>query len=143
MKELIINQIVTPLLVAVVGTILEIGRRQLKTFLDSKQVLIAKQEQALEQTMGTEQYNKDKAYLQGIVKTVEQLGQEFNWEGVAKHSKVLEMISGKTGLSDDEIFNIIKETVLEINQANSTKNANATITSTVKIDPDALVKVQK
>jgi hypothetical protein len=136
MKELIINQIVTPLLVAVVGTILEIGRRQLKTFLDSKQALIAKQEQALEQTMGTEQYNKDKAYLQGVVKTVEQLGQEFDWQGAAKHSKVLEMISGKTGLSDDEIFNIIKETVLEINQANKPKlTEGTTITPTIVTTP--------
>ncbi|XOQ58323.1 MAG: hypothetical protein ACFWUI_01205 [Clostridium sp.] len=51
-----------------------------------------------------------------MVKTVEQLGKEFNWEGAVKHSKVLELIEGKTGLSDDEIYNIIKSTVLEVNQ---------------------------
>lgn len=132
MKELIVNQILIPVLVAVIGTILEVARRQLKTFLDSKQELIEKQKQALEQTIGTEQYNKDKAYLQGIIKTVEQLGNEFDWQGVAKHSKVLEMISGKTGLSDDEIFNIIKETVLEINQANKPKDTAALLQADVK-----------
>ncbi|MFU0784327.1 hypothetical protein [Clostridium sp.] len=54
--------------------------------------------------------------VQDMVKTVEQLGKEFNWEGAVKHSKVLELIEGKTGLSDDEIYNIIKSTVLEVNQ---------------------------
>ncbi len=115
MKELFINGILIPILVAVIGTILEIGRRQVKAFLDSKQQLIEKQKEALIQTMGIEQYNKDKQVIEDTVKTVEQLGKEFNWEGTFKHSKVLELIEGKTGLSDAEIFNIIKATVLEVN----------------------------
>lgn len=119
MKELIVNQIVIPVLVAGIGTILEIGRRQVKFYLDSKQDLIKKQDKALEQSMGTEQYNKDKTYLKGIVKTVEQLGKEFDWEGTVKHSKVLEIIKDKTNLRDDEIYNIIKETVFEVNQGNN------------------------
>lgn len=49
------------------------------------------------------------------VQTVEQLGKEFNWEGKIKHSKVREMVEGKTGLSDTDIFNTIKATVLEVN----------------------------
>lgn len=119
MKGLFINQIIVPALVAGIGTILEIGRRQIKSYLDSKKDLIAKQDKALEQSMGTEQYKKDKEYLQGIVKTIEQIGKEQNWEGTVKHCKVLEIIKDKTGLSNDDIYNIIKETVLEINQANN------------------------
>lgn len=115
MKELLINGILIPILVAVIGTILEIGRRQVKFFLDSKQQLIEKQKEALIQTMGIEQYNKDKQVIQDAVKTVEQLGKEFNWEGTIKHSKVLELIEGKTGLSDTDIYNIIKAAVLEVN----------------------------
>ncbi|OMH22118.1 hypothetical protein AC231_12295 [Clostridium pasteurianum] len=79
-------------------TILEIGRRQVKAFLDSKQELINKQKEALKQTMGIELYNKDVDVVKNAVKTVEQLGKEFNWEGAIKHSKVLELIEGKTAL---------------------------------------------
>lgn len=121
MKDIVINQIIIPILVAIIGTILEIARRQVKTYLDSKQSLIDKQKEALQQSMGIEQYNKDKALLQDTVKTVEQLGKEFDWEGAIKHSKVLDLIEGKTGLSDDEVYNIIKATVLELNKP---KNSN-------------------
>lgn len=121
MKELVINQIVIPVLVAVIGSILEVSRRQLKTYLDSKKELIEKQKEALEQSMGIEQYNKDVATVKQAVQTVEQLGKEFDWKGALKHSKVLEMIEGKTGLSDEEVYNIIKGTVLEVNSLNTTK----------------------
>jgi hypothetical protein len=121
MNQLFINNILIPLLVAGIGTILEIGRRQLKTFLDSKQQLIEKQQEALIQTMGIEQYNKDKQAIQDAVKTVEQLGKEFNWEGTIKHSKVLQLIEGKTGLSDTDIYNIIKAAVLEVNSLKNLK----------------------
>lgn len=116
MKELVINQVVIPVLVAVIGSILEISRRQLKTYLDSKRELIEKQKEALEQSMGIEQYNKDVATVKEAVAAVEQLGNEFNWKGTLKHSKVLEMIEGKTGLSDEEIYNMIKATVVGINK---------------------------
>ncbi|MFL0197765.1 hypothetical protein ACJDU8_19665 [Clostridium sp. WILCCON 0269] len=43
------------------------------------------------------------------------LGKESNWKGAVKHPKVLELIKGKIGLSYDEIYNIIKGTVLEVN----------------------------
>ncbi|URZ15814.1 hypothetical protein [Clostridium felsineum] len=114
MKELVINQILIPLLVAVIGTILEVSRRQLKGYLDSKKELIEKQKEALKQSMGIEQYNKDVAIIKQAVATVEQLGKEFNWDGVLKHSKVLEMIRGKTKFTDEEIYNMIKATVLEV-----------------------------
>lgn len=120
MKEQIINQIIVPILVAGIGTIIEIGRRQVKKFLDSKQELIEKQKEALQQSMGIEQYNKDADTVKQMVMTVEQLGKENDWKGELKHSKVLEMVEGKTGLSDDEIFNIIKAAVAELN-INKTK----------------------
>lgn len=121
LSQTIINDIIIPVVGAGVATILEIGRRQVKAFLDSKQELIEKQKEALKQTIGIEQYNKDEAIVKDAVKTVEQLGKEFNWEGAVKHSKVLELISGKTGLSDDDIFNIIKGTVLEVNSLKNNK----------------------
>lgn len=116
MKEQLINQIVVPILVAVIGSILEVARRQVKTYLDSKQTLIEKQKQALEQSMGIEQYNKDVDTVKLAVNAVEQLARGTDWEGIVKHSKVLEMIEGKIGLSEEEIFNIIKATVNGFNK---------------------------
>ena len=120
MNTVILNSVVTPILVAIIGTIIEIARRQLKTFLDSKQELIAKQKEALVQTIGIDKYNSDVATVTQAVKTVEQLGKEFNWEGELKHSKVLDLIKGKTGLTDEDIYNTIKAVVLDISQNKST-----------------------
>ncbi len=117
MSETLITSILTPILVAVIGTIIEIARRQLNVYLDSKQQLIKKQKEALVQSMGIERYNSDVAIVKQAVQTAEQLGKEFNWEGTLKHSKVLELIEGRTGLTDEQIFNIIKATVLAVNQA--------------------------
>lgn len=119
MDTTLISSIVIPVVGAVIGTILEIARRQLKTYLNSKQGLIDKQKEAVKQSMGIEMYNKDKQIVQDTVKTVEQLGKELDWDGTLKHSKVLELIKDKTGLSDTEIYNIIKATVLEVNKYTS------------------------
>ncbi len=123
MNTEIVNSIVIPIIGAAIGTIIEIGRRQIKSYMDSKQKLIEKQKEAVKQSMGIELYNKDVKVVQDTVKTVEQIGKEFDWDGALKHSKVLELIAGKTGLSDTEIYNIIKATVLEVNKYNTgTKN---------------------
>lgn len=119
LNQTIITSILIPIVGAGVGTILEIGRRQLKIFLDSKQELIEKQKEALKQSMGIELYNKDVEVVKQAVQTVEQLGKEFDWKGEIKHSKVLEMIEGKTGLTDADIYNIIKGEVLEVNNMKS------------------------
>lgn len=116
MRDIIINQIIVPILVALIGTILEAARRQIKTYLDSKKELIDKQKEALKQSMGIERYNHDVEIVKQAVHTVEQLAKEFNWTGAIKHTKVLEMVSGKTGLSEQEIINIIKATVLNVNK---------------------------
>ncbi|MDT8717837.1 hypothetical protein IAI10_14305 [Clostridium sp. 19966] len=116
MKEEIVNQIVIPLLAAFIGTIMELGRREVKKYLDSKKELLEKQKLALQQSMGIEQYNKDKELIKDSVKSVEQLGKELDWEGTLKHSKVLAMIENKTSLTSDEIYNIIKAAVFEVNK---------------------------
>lgn len=126
-SQTIVNEIIIPIIGAGVVAVLEIGRRQLKAFLDAHKELIEKQKEAVIQTIGIDQYNKDVAIVKNAVFTAEQLGKEFNWEGTIKHSKVLELIQGKTGLSDDEIFNIIKGAVLEVN---SLKNSTTNIVNT-------------
>lgn len=115
MRAIIINQIVIPIIMVAVGTILEIGRRQIKAYLDSKQELIEAQKKALQQSVGIERYNADVALVKQAVAAVEELGKEFDWKGEVKKNKVLKMIEGKTELSDEEIDNIIKAAVLEVN----------------------------
>lgn len=122
MNDMLINQVVVPVIVAVIGSIMELFRRQVGKYLDSKQELIEKQKQAIEQSVGIEQYNKDKAVVQDAVKAAEQIGKEFDWEGTLKHSKVLELVEGKTGLTDEQIFYIIKATVGELNSNLVTNN---------------------
>jgi hypothetical protein len=58
------------------------------------------------------EYNHSKEVAQDIVYKVEQLGKELVWDAVTKHAKAAEEIAGKcTGLSDEDIYNIIKTTV--------------------------------
>lgn len=78
------------------------------------------QRQQLIQKIGIDRYNKDVETIKNAVKAVEQLGKENNWKGTLKQTKVLDMIADKTGLSDEEIYNIIKAAVLEVNSLKST-----------------------
>ncbi|SMC17093.1 hypothetical protein SAMN02745134_00237 [Clostridium acidisoli DSM 12555] len=113
--QILINEIVIPVVGAGVITILALVRNEIKAFLNAHKAFIEKQEVVLQASIGIEQYNKDKQIVKDAVYAAEQLGKEFDWRGELKHSKVLEMIEGKTGLSDEEIYNVIKSTILEVN----------------------------
>ncbi|MDP4145272.1 MAG: hypothetical protein Q8936_12450 [Bacillota bacterium] len=129
MNQVVINEIVIPVLVTIIGIILEIGRRQLRNYLGVRTELLDKQKQALQQSMDIERYNKDKQFIKDTVMTIEQLGKELDWEGSLKHSKVLDLVDGKTRLKDEEIYNIIKAAVAEINMHSKitvTQNAQKT-----------------
>lgn len=114
MKDIILNQIVAPLIGVVLSTILGVLTFYIHKFLASHKSMVELQKQALIQKIGIDKYNADVALVQGAVATAEQLGKEFDWKGALKHTKVLEMIEGKTGLSDEEIFNAIKAAVAQI-----------------------------
>lgn len=68
----------------------------------------------LKQHISELQYQKDCAIAKRIVLKVEELANEFDWEKEVKHAKATQMISSRTGLSSDDIFDIIKSTVTEI-----------------------------
>jgi hypothetical protein len=74
------------------------------------------QSQHLQQVIGQDKYNADVQTVKEAVYAVEQQAKEFNWEGEMKHSKVLDMIEGKTGLTDEQVFNLIKGFVLQVNK---------------------------
>lgn len=116
MNTILLNEVILPVIGAGVVTVLEVGRRQIKAYLDSKKDLIEKQKEAVQQQIGIEQYNKDVTVIKNAVSTAEQLGKEFDWKGEIKHNKVLQLIEGRTGLTDEEIYNTIKAAVLEVNK---------------------------
>lgn len=115
MKELLLNKVIPDILYAMVTIFIGIITYYAKRFLLKHQDFLELQRQQLIQKIGIDKYNQDVAIIQNAVKSVEQLGKEFNWVGELKHSKVLELIEGKTGLTDEEIYNIIKATVAEFN----------------------------
>jgi hypothetical protein len=129
MRDLLLNKIVPDLLYTVVTIILGIITYYVKKFWIEHKSFLDLQRQQLIQKIGIDKYNQDVAAVKEAVKTVEQLGKEFDWVGTIKHSKVLELIEGKTGLTSDEIYNIIKATVLEVNKPkdNNTIINNATV----------------
>lgn len=111
-----------------VTTIAGIATYYGKKFIDSKQGLIQKQQEALKQQIGDAQYQKDIDVAKRTIFAVEQEGKEFNWESEIKHSKATEIISQKTGLSSGDIYDIIKSTVAKINL---NKKSSVIVNSTV------------
>ncbi|MEY8001220.1 hypothetical protein AB8U03_13645 [Clostridium sp. Mt-5] len=109
------KEIITDVCYIGVTTIAGIATYYGKKFIDSKQGLIDKQQEALKQQIGDAQYQKDVDIAKRTVLAIEQEGKEFNWEGALKHSKATEIISRKTGLSSGDIYDIIKSVVSEIN----------------------------
>jgi len=74
----------------------------------------------LKAKLGEEEYNHTKQEVQDIIYKIEQLGKELAWDAVTKHAKAAEEIASKyTGLSDEDIYNIIKTTVGMMNSKGS------------------------
>ena len=86
------------------------------SFYNKQLEFIAQQQDALKAKLGDEEYNRTKQEVQDIIFKVEQLGKELAWDAVTKHAKAAEEIASKyTGLSDEDIYNIIKTTVGMLN----------------------------
>lgn len=115
MRNLFISQVVIPILGVVFNILLGVIAFYIKTFWNKHKNVLELQRQQLIQKIGIDKYNADVVKVKEAVYAAEQLGKEFDWNGTLKHSKVLEMIEGKTGLTDDQIFNIIKSLVGEMN----------------------------
>lgn len=112
-KELLIQLIASALSIAVTA-LLGILSFYLKKYLCSKQKILEYQKQQLINKIGYEHYTHDIKIAQGIIHSVEQLGKEYDWASIVKHTHAAELISEKTRLSAEDIFNIIKATVGEI-----------------------------
>ena len=83
----------------------------------SKEILAfqAKEEARAEELLGIENYKKARQIVIDSIYKFEELGKQFAYDGITKHSLVTEEASKLTGLSEEEIFNIIKATCGLIN----------------------------
>lgn len=115
LRDIFVNQIIPQLLYIIITAILGIISYHVKNFLASHKDYIEVQKQELIHKIGQEAYDRDLALAKQIILAVEQMGKEFGWESEIKHSRATEMISKGTGLSQEEIYNIIKATVGEFN----------------------------
>lgn len=114
-RDIFVNQIIPQLLYIVITAIIGVISYYVKQALDAHKDYIDIQKQQIIQKIGENAYNQDLAIAKQIILAVEQMGREFNWQSEMKHSKATEMIVKKTGLSEEEIYNIIKATVGEFN----------------------------
>lgn len=124
MKEILINQILSPIIGAIVSMLLGILVYYVNQFYNKQKRFLELQEKELIQKIGIEKYSADVEVVKNAVKTVEQIGKEKNWMGDLKYTKALEIIKGKTGLTDEDIYNIIKAAVLEVNAMKKPEETN-------------------
>lgn len=110
-----LQQTLPSILSIILTTLFGILSYHLKKFLSSKQVLLEREKQQLLSKIGHDNYDHDLKLAQGIIYSIEQLGKEYNWEGAIKHARATELISQKTHLLPEDIFNIIKATIGAIN----------------------------
>lgn len=109
-KEIIL-EVIPSFMYIIVTLLLSIFTYYIKKYLCEKHSLIEYEKQQLIQKIGFENYSNDINIAKNIINAVEQIGKEYNWEGAIKHAKATELISKKTNLTKDDIFNVIKATV--------------------------------
>ncbi|ERI89435.1 hypothetical protein HMPREF1982_04707 [Clostridiales bacterium oral taxon 876 str. F0540] len=116
MKDILINQIIPDVLYLILTTIFGLITYYVKQYLNSQSSMIEVQKQQMIEKIGVERYENDVKIAKQIILAVEQMGREFKWESEIKHTKAVEMISERTGLGTNDIYNIIKATVAEFNK---------------------------
>lgn len=94
---------------------LEQQRQDKNSFYNKQNEYWDKKAQLLEQQVGEANYQKARQAVIDCVYRVEEIGKEALWDGLTKHSKVTEWASQNTGLSEEQIFDLIKTTVGMIN----------------------------
>lgn len=138
----IMVQVLPQLLFMIITTLLTFITLIAKKWWIANQSLIEAQRQHVIQKIGIDKYNQDVEMAKTIIKSIEEQARSIDWTSEIKHAKATEIISGITSLSSDQIFNIIKATVDELNASKpktvATNTDNTTIinnTTTPSISP--------
>lgn len=116
LKEFLLTQVIPEVLFLVISICISIITYFTKKFLTSHKDFLEYQKQQLIQKMGIDKYNHDLDVAKGLVLSVEQQAKTFDWHGDIKHAKATELISNATGLTNEEIYNVIMSTVAELNK---------------------------
>jgi translation initiation factor 2 alpha subunit (eIF-2alpha) len=119
----ILPQVLLLIITAILGFISVI----FKNWWNAHKTLIEVQKQQVIQTIGIDKYNQDISIAKSIIHSIEEQARNFNWDGIIKHSKATELISKETGLTADQIFNIIKATVDEWNSNKATAAKDSSV----------------
>ena len=117
------NYVISYVLYFIITGLISYGAVLLKKIRDDKNsfyneqlIFVDQQKEALKTKIGQENYDHTKQVAQDIIYKVEQLGKELAWDAVTKHAKATEEIASKyMGLSEEDIYSIIKTTVGMIN----------------------------
>lgn len=114
---------------------LEQQRQDKSSFYNKQSKYLDKKATFLEQQIGETNYQKARQAIIDCVYKVEEVGKEASWDGLTKHSKVTVWASQNTGLSEEQIFNLIKTAVGMINsglnKATTTVSTPVTINTTL------------
>lgn len=114
LKDMII-QILPQILFFVITVIVSFITVLLKNWYNANKGLIEAQKQQAIQTIGIDKYNQDVNLAKLFIHSIEEQARKFDWDSIIKHAKATELISNATGLSNDQIYNVIKATVDEWN----------------------------
>lgn len=109
-----VTTIISDIAYIIITTLFALISFYVKQFLNKHADLLEKQEKSLENKIGVDQYNLDKSIAIDIILRVEEEAKTFDWSSEIKHSKATSLIAEKTGLSPEDIYNIIKATVTKI-----------------------------
>jgi len=114
LKDIIIQilpQVLFSIITIIIGFIAAIA----KQWWNAHKSLMEVQKQRMVQTIGIDKYTYDVSIAKLLIHSVEEQARNFNWDSTVKHAKATQLISNGTGLTTDEIYNIIKATVNEFN----------------------------
>ena len=118
-KNYIISYVLYFIITGVLGygaTLIKRMKEDKSSFYNKQLEFISQKQEALKAKMGQDEYNHAKTVANDIVIKAEQLGKELAWDAVTKHAKAAEEIASKyMGLSEEDIYSIIKTTVGMIN----------------------------
>lgn len=108
---------------------LEQQRQDKSSFYNKQSEYLDRKAAFLEQQIGEDNYQKARQAIIDCVYKVEEIGKEAMWDGLTKHSKVTEWASKNTGLTEEQIFDLIKTSVGMMNSGlNTTTNLSRPIT---------------
>jgi hypothetical protein len=114
MTNQVIQSIISDTCYIIITSILGVIGCYVKMFIAKHSDFIEHQKEVLQKQLGIEQYNQDVSIAKILVKKVQEEASSYNWDNEMKHSKAVEYISAKTGLSSEDIYDVIKGAVTKI-----------------------------